>query len=281
MAIRLDVAYQNAYEGKAHALRLWADTVDLPHKRSEALAAAEKALELNPRDATARAIRATILAELDRHAEAISDFDMALNLDPTNGWARKEKAKALYFHGDLEAALDVFRELQEKNHEFLADALTGQVLTLRSLERAVNANERFGEIVGPSVDANEALEQGRRFVELRAWEDARTKYQEAIRKDPSLGDAHNELAWYQATKLQRDLDDCNVHAMIAVELAPDPYARGNYLDTLGWVRYKRGELEEAQESLEEAVRLAQPDNTLMRHHLEVVKQARTAAQGTS
>ena len=48
--------------------------------------------------------------------------------------------------------------------------------------------------------------------------------------------------------------------------------KANYLDTLEWVWYLRGDLETAQSYLEEAVNLLEPD-LLIRHHLKVVKKA--------
>jgi tetratricopeptide (TPR) repeat protein len=270
-AIRLDENDAGAHQGKADALRLWADTMDLPGKLSQALTVADRAAVLDSEDATIQAIRGIVLAKLGYHPDAMEAFDAALKLDPTYAWARKEKAKALYGHGDLEEALHELRELAEKNPDLRMDAFTGQVLVVKKLERSADVNDARLALAA-IADANAHLEQARRFVDFSAWEDARTSYREALKMNPSLADAHNELAWYQATELKRDLDECTVHALLAVELAGDDPARGNYLDTLGWVWYKRGEIKDAQKYLEEAIRFVEPD-VRVRHHLEIVKRA--------
>jgi len=46
--------------------------------------------------------------------------------------------------------------------------------------------------------------------------------------------------------------------------------QGNYLDTLGWVWYKRGNLKKARRYLRQAVKFAEPD-LLIRKHLELVE----------
>jgi tetratricopeptide (TPR) repeat protein len=277
-ALELEPANPTAQQGKADALRLWADEIDVPGMMLQALDAADKAVALSGVDPAAHAVRASVLVSLGRYDEAVAAFDEALRLDATYAWARKEKTKALYHQGAFDKALAALEELARMHPELGPDAFTGQVLVFRGLNRRVDAEHALSKALNSGSDAEAHLRQGRRFVEFRAWEDASTSFREAIRGNSNLADAHNELAWFDAIELGRDLEECTVHAMLAVEFGAENSIRGNYLDTLGWIWFKRGDLDEAQECLEEAVQLVEPD-ILIRHHLKVVQEALRSAPG--
>lgn len=68
------------------------------------------------------------------------------------------------------------------------------------------------------------------------------------------------------------LEEATAEAERAVQLAESKPEQGNYLDTLGWVWYKRGNLKKARYFLRQAVELAEPDLTI-RKHLEQVEKA--------
>jgi tetratricopeptide (TPR) repeat protein len=121
------------------------------------------------------------------------------------------------------------------------------------------------------------LERGFLFVELREWQAATDDFRRATEQNQRLIDAQNGLAWYQAEKLGTNLDESLAAAERALELAgPDPLLRAMVIDTVGWVHYKRSELEAAKQCVEEAVRLN--DTSLyVRNHLAVLNSTVRAA----
>lgn len=75
--------------------------------------------------------------------------------------------------------------------------------------------------------------------------DAIAAYEEALKIDPRLSIALNNLAWIGAEQ-GKDLDLALNRAQQAVEITP---ANPNFHDTLGWVYRARGELADAERTL--------------------------------
>lgn len=79
-------------------------------------------------------------------------------------------------------------------------------------------------------------------------------------------DALNALAWMWA-RAGENLQEAEALARRAVAATPNPSEfRGNYLDTLGWVRYRQGRFEEALQDLERAI-AAKPLEAPFHEHL--------------
>jgi tetratricopeptide (TPR) repeat protein len=99
-------------------------------------------------------------------------------------------------------------------------------------------------------------------------------YEEAVRRHPSNAATRNALAFAYAEQ-GVNLDQAEQHIRIALELAPQ--RRRFYLDTLGWIQYKQGELGAAAKALEEAIPLFASHEAYSRaearYHLGLVRQA--------
>ncbi len=89
--------------------------------------------------------------------------------------------------------------------------------------------------------------------------------QKALKMDSRNATALNSLGFIMAEN-EIKLDLAEDYCLRALELRPDYPA---YLDSLGWVRYKRGKLEEAREVLRRAL-IAAPDNEEIQRHLHEV-----------
>src|SRR5690606_1485912 len=83
-----------------------------------------------------------------------------------------------------------------------------------------------------------------------------------VRLDPSHAAASNDLGYSWADEGRR-LDEAEALIRIAVEAEPVNHA---FLDSLGWVLYKRSKFEEAREYLERAIGEAvRPDPVVVDH----------------
>jgi spermidine synthase len=89
-------------------------------------------------------------------------------------------------------------------------------------------------------------------------------YERCLALDPGYADAANGRAWLYAEE-GGDLDRARDLALTATKEA-DP----NYFDTLGWVYFKRGELDAAQEAFDRSLALG-PDNPETVLHLAMVE----------
>jgi Tfp pilus assembly protein PilF len=90
-------------------------------------------------------------------------------------------------------------------------------------------------------------------------------YEKAVAADPNLWSAHNNLAYLLAEHRdgKADLDRALKLAQRAEELRPeDP----TVLDTVGWVQYKAGAVDDALATLEKAFEI-QPDSGVINYHL--------------
>ena len=115
-------------------------------------------------------------------------------------------------------------------------------------------------------DADLLYEKGLTLERLGEKDAAREVMEEVILAEPDHAEALNFLA-YSLAEENRDLEDALEMAERAVALKP----AGHILDTLGWVYYRLGRLEEARKAIEEAARLLAEDETVHEHLGDVLR----------
>lgn len=86
-------------------------------------------------------------------------------------------------------------------------------------------------------------------TDLDRWNDAKQSYDRALRLDPANHNAMNNYA-YNLSLQDEDLDRALELAEEAISYQPENAA---YLDTIGWIYYKRGEYEQAREFIQRSV----------------------------
>ncbi len=212
--------------------------------------------------------------------------------------ARLHRGLSLSSLGQHKAALETMRRLQEEKPE-----LSGlDAAFARALERAGQAKDAEAMLVralgrGASPDLLEALSgfysrQNRLgdavallsgalaknprdetvLFALAAVYDKKGEWQRAIEKmrqlvdnDPKNAAALNFMA-YSLAQNGGDLDEAERLVRRALEVKPESAA---FLDSLGWVLFKKGKAEEGAEVLERAVDSGPEDPTLFEHLGEV------------
>lgn len=85
--------------------------------------------------------------------------------------------------------------------------------------------------------------------DLERWDESIMSYERALRLDPDNHNAMNNYAYNLSVKGE-DLDRAIELAERAISFQPENAA---YLDTIGWVYFKRGEYEEAREFIQRSV----------------------------
>ena len=93
---------------------------------------------------------------------------------------------------------------------------------------------------------------------------------------PNDPEALNDLAWFMTETAPGDLDAARRLAQRAVRLEGRGDARGEYLDTLGWIDVKLGNAAEARRHLEEAARLSPIDLEKRLHREAAISGASSA-----
>ncbi len=103
------------------------------------------------------------------------------------------------------------------------------------------------------------------YYKMRNFHEAIKSLKKAIEIDERNATAHNSLGYIYADismKLEEAVKECE----IALKLSPNYPA---YLDSIGWVYYKKGNLKKAKEYLSKALDMM-PDNKEIREHFRNV-----------
>src|SRR5881227_2356211 len=145
------------------------------------LAAAERALSLNPELAEAHAVKARILSEEERHKEASKEIEAALRLDPESHEVNKCAAVLRFRQQRLEEAIGYFEKavaLEEMDFASAGllitcyTALGDRAATKRAAQIALTRAEKVlaqdpnnGSAMGHGSDALAVLGQGERAKE--------------------------------------------------------------------------------------------------------------------
>jgi len=174
-----------------------------------------------------QAARAELLLELGEEAAARAAFDAALEADPESASALAGLGQLEQRAGDPEAALALF-------------------------DRAVAAD---------SAHPNYAYLAASAGLALGRTDEAKSALRTLLRRHPEHVAACNDLAWLLAEEGE-ELDLALALAERAIRLD----ARPEVLDTLGWVRLRRGEIEPAIAAFERAL-AERPEYSTARYHL--------------
>jgi tetratricopeptide (TPR) repeat protein len=116
------------------------------------------------------------------------------------------------------------------------------------------------------------------YYQIKLYPQAILHYQEALRRNPKLAEAHNNLAWLYATSEDpryRNPRGALEHATLAVELTD--WKEPSFIDTLAEALYVNNSFEEAVRTQLKALKL-DPDNREFQEHM---KKYRRAAAGSS
>jgi eukaryotic-like serine/threonine-protein kinase len=231
--------------------------------RKTAIATATSQIEKDPKNVALWMGRARVRFEVGQRAEAIADLDHALQLQPALQF-QQEDVPLLVWNGDA-AALRKDWPRAAADFERTAAALDVQLLKDPSRTKVRQQLAKIlckscialGESGKPSeatavwrrAEAQWQLLEGEFQNELKSW-------RLAAEKSPTNPEAQNNLAWFLAAcpnpKL-RDVPQALVLAQKVVQITPK---EGNYWNTLGVVRYRSGNWNEAVDALTRAEELS-------------------------
>ena len=189
------------------------------NRASEALAAFEKALALNPSLTEARICAGNVLCGLRQYSEALAAFDKALTLKSDLVGALLGRGIALVGLNEYDAALAAYdRVLALRPDLALAWLCRGD--TFYELSRFEDASAAYDQALARNPDLADAwLGRGNVFGKLQSSDEALAAYDKALALRPDFA-----AAWFGRGNLLRDLkrfDDALSAYDRAIGLAPD------------------------------------------------------------
>lgn len=211
---------------------------------------------------------ATTLAAAGEHAEAIEVIEELLRKFPQ--LAEEPRILGMlgmnqFQAGRVEAALETGRAMLAKDEDdFGAIELIG--FALNRLNRTDEAIALYQDVLERFADNDDATRLA--HIWLSSVYSARDEPEKAeaellglLERDPEDAWINNDLGYLWA---ERDKNLERAEAMTRKAVSQEP-ENGSYLDSLGWVLFKRGKLDEAIANLEKAARLKRSDATILDH----------------
>jgi Flp pilus assembly protein TadD len=257
---------RSARDGAAQAFLTLATALGTGESERLSLIHAQLAAHVSPRLEEATLLSADILEAEEQYALAQKMLDQIPENSPWFVTAGIRRANVARESGDVDEGIAILTALSERRPD--------QIEVLSSLGDALRNEERYEEAVAAYdkaialIDAPQqphwVIYYSRGIARERAgqWPAARSDFEMALKLEPSQPHVLNYLG-YSMVENGGDLDQARAMIEQAVQGEPDD---GYITDSLGWVLYRMGRIEEAVPHMLRAVELT-PDDPIINDHL--------------
>jgi tetratricopeptide (TPR) repeat protein len=222
------------------------------NKPQDAISSFESALNVHPTNFDALNGLITLYGRNQELDKAHARIDQAINAHPTMGSLHYLKAQVYGFQQNVqmvEAHLNKALEL-DPNYMPAYSALAALYIQSKQEDRAI---AQYQKIISLRPDNATPYTLIGILEDQRKNHDAAAEsYRKALEKDPNAVIAANNLAWLYAVTGKGNLDEAVRLAQSAVQKNPNI---AGFIDTLGWVYYKKNLHAAAVEQLRKAVTL--------------------------
>lgn len=255
-------------------------------KPDEAAAFYEKALSISSTDFGALNGLINLFARRNELSKAHARLDQVLASYPNNASLHFLKAQIYGIERNQQGAESELRKTLELDSNYLAaySALGALFVNTKQNERAIAEYKKILEIHPDNPAAYTLI--GMLYDARKEYAVAADNYRKALEKDQNAVIAANNLAWLYAVhpELQGNLDEAVRLAQGVVQKSPNV---AGFMDTLGWVYYKKGLHVAAIEQLQKAVSVDEaaaknvnvPPSANYRYHLGMALKAKGDKEG--
>ncbi|MCB9229033.1 MAG: tetratricopeptide repeat protein [Deltaproteobacteria bacterium] len=245
--------------------------------------------------------RVFLLWELKRFTEAVTLLEYLVEESPYSSWLTYLLGEALFRNQDFPKAIATFIKVSEHSDYYISSRIKLSEL-LQQENRIQEALHVMRDVLaGPYTswkifiltsellarqnkfeDSVDLLNQGyqryplktrllflRGVYEEKAGQisDCIETMREVIAKDPTFSSAYNYLGYLFADRSE-NLDEAEALVLKALELKPDD---GYYLDSLGWVYFRKGQHDLALDVFLKALNQAPEEGVIMEHIADVYR----------
>ncbi|MBI5385657.1 MAG: tetratricopeptide repeat protein [Verrucomicrobia bacterium] len=227
----------------------------------------------NPTNPQAYYLLGILAFEEKRFKEAADSFHKTLLLNPDFEPAYYELAVCEMNLDRPKEALATLAKGREKFKEtFLSEYLSA--LALMRQKDYTNAVQRLttAEVIAVATDTNRLthifyFQIGSACERAGRWHESEKHLLKCLKLSPDFDEALNYLGYMYA---ERGTNLVQAREMIEKALQHEP-DNAAYLDSLGWVRFKQGQMREALRLIERAIKLnKEPDATLYDHQGDIL-----------
>lgn len=230
-------------------------------------------LAQRPDFSEARFFQASVLASLGRKEDAVKELNQISEKDAMYIKAKTFAAFILRQDGKNDQAEQAIRDalkVAPKDRHIL--------IYLVSILRDTNRTSEAADLLKQAVeqdpeDVRLLFNYSVLLDELSKREQAREVMEQVLKLDPKHTDAMNYIA-YELSEEGADLERAEELIKTALSLRPnDPY----YIDTLGWIQFRRGQFGQAVTTLQHAITITSDDAVLLLHFAEALIQDKQEA----
>jgi tetratricopeptide (TPR) repeat protein len=217
------------------------------------------------RSAKLVALLGEVQAKAGKNDEAIATYREALRLDANDGEVMGKLANLLIETGKADEAIATVRDAAKADpNNYNTGFVLGIVLsrakrTDEAIAQLKNVIERFPENEDLFRRAHGMLSVI--YSDINDFAKAEAELEVVLAKYPEDATVNNDLGYLYADQ-GKNLDKAEAMIRKALAEEPDNYA---FLDSLGWVLFKRGKFEEALVPLEKALADSLSDVTIPDH----------------
>ena len=197
------------------------------------------------------------LAMTGSYDQALKHFDAAVDRNPNYPNTRFNRAELWLEIGKYEWAEREYSEVIRLNPDDV-DARIGRGHSRFYLGRFDEALSDFNEVIQLQPNSAVALaDRADLYAYLGRWEEAAQDYRAAIGLDKQLGRAFQSAAWLMATCPEDNYRDTALALRVAERaIQLDGTVDYRYLDTLAAAQANANQVQEAQQSLQSAIKVA-------------------------
>jgi tetratricopeptide (TPR) repeat protein len=222
------------------------------NKPDEAIAFYESALKIDGTNFNALSGLISLYATRKELDKAHARIDQAINSNPNNASLHYIKAQVYGSEQNAQGTEAELRKALELDPKYVAaySALGSLFVNSKQEERAIAEFKKIVELRPGNPMAYSLI--GMLEDARKNYDAAAENYRKALENDPDAAIAANNLAWLYAVYGKGNLDDAVRLAQGVVQKNPNI---AGFVDTLGWVYYKKNLYGAAVEQLQKAVSL--------------------------
>ena len=218
----------------------------------------------DPQNPHSHTLAASFYINEQQTTKAISELEKSTALDPDNDTVWVELVRLTYNTGNHEAALAKAVEANQhvSDNAFIQFVIGSSYYSMQQLHQAAHwlkkasqlpAQHHFKSIIcGLLGDTYSAIDQ---------WASADSAYNAALHADSTNATVLNNYAYY-LSKRNEKLEKAKKMALKALETDPE---NDSFLDTLGWIYFKLGRYDKAEDYLQQALDNKSASAEVMEH----------------